>query len=1054
MPTPTPSRYSRALSPSLSASSSHALTINQQQKLNVVTRLAIEGQAKQGKDGANIKMYLKLSLPMDSVSPGSTIQLFPEENVKILTSQVHPIDSNSVPYNFSSTTCPLLHNAARALNLPARSPHSYMTVFGIPASSSVRSSSSRSQSSPTNGILVPPLDDRYTGHILVSGYNVSYVLPKEFPPVDDTNSVTRTPSMYKGRRSSIGDRNSMQFMAAIDLWVPYVCRPPRAPYLLSIPTPRCLSNQIKLRIFPPTNPATSFASLSSAEDDAGSWDLTADPHVTRAASARPSRTTSYTHFADDESSDSSATAGLGEGCGIQGTFPSAERIRVRWASPMKTVNVPGSDGRRQVGVDNAKGEMTCTVLGREADGVVMNVEYKGTCKGIWFPGVATMLGMDVGLEAKGSKVDWLNADSSWSVSGGSGYTGFDVGAPSRNHSRQSSPEAPKLNVHPSTPGSRQPPSGIPTRYNSNSSTSSTTSLLRAPLPAQNVAEYSFEGSQTSSGLSETISSLGSMAPSTPNSESQSRIPSTNGDTATPTPAAPVTLHLNMNDLLPPSKNSFTFTISGTILVTPRARGRTSDHDAPDTEPLVLPRFTVLAARDESTSVLVRNDVDACTVEVYNASGDIRDAQTRKTVLQRGGLTRCGSDGGRIALRSLQPPARQEDAQTPQGRARTVSTNGNGHSHSRASSMNSLRPSYGVLSGRPRRDGPLMIPYVVATVTPLLTGDCPFPDAYAVRICLPAPAEAESDWLEFGLAQPNLSGSTATAATARPPRVEVASASLDGVPVRFETTAAVKQEDTGENFSQLDVPFEQLSGKEWVSWVRVHVGEVGGGQVVVDYIVRAHNQDDADTGRTRAKGKGKEKAYADMNVFLPSFSLPIGRLEVNVEQPAGFEITSLRSNLPHQHTLSSARRVLEYSLEELFYPRLSLRFDPISPPRTVTSTVYPTGHGSKWWFGETTISATSTEAASMDTPMPTFSGPTHPDPTHVEPASPAPTPTPSPAFQMPNSLLPIHDFPFPWPLHFKLPDLKVPRVSVDAVLNGVGLVWQVFRKVYHYPLDPP
>ncbi len=40
------------------------------------------------------------------------------------------------------------------------------------------------------------------------------------------------------------------------------------------------------------------------------------------------RANSYNNFADDESSDSSAS-GLLEGIGIQGTFPSAERIRVR-----------------------------------------------------------------------------------------------------------------------------------------------------------------------------------------------------------------------------------------------------------------------------------------------------------------------------------------------------------------------------------------------------------------------------------------------------------------------------------------------------------------------------------------------------------------------------------------------------------------------------------------------------------------------------------------------------------------------------------------------------
>jgi hypothetical protein len=63
--------------------------------MNVVSRIAIEGKAKQGQDGASIKMYMKvgsrcsvwaiahmsisvqLSVPVDSVAPGSTVALFP-----------------------------------------------------------------------------------------------------------------------------------------------------------------------------------------------------------------------------------------------------------------------------------------------------------------------------------------------------------------------------------------------------------------------------------------------------------------------------------------------------------------------------------------------------------------------------------------------------------------------------------------------------------------------------------------------------------------------------------------------------------------------------------------------------------------------------------------------------------------------------------------------------------------------------------------------------------------------------------------------------------------
>lgn len=158
--------------------------------------------------------------------------------MKILDSEVHPLDTNSVPYLFSSSTSPLLHNAARVLNLPARSQQSYLTLFGQRPASSSRFSSS---SSPKDADI-PRLEEKYTGHILVSGYQVSFVLPKEFPPrsrmnADDAELRSR-PNLNalvtpRHRRGSISDKNVIHFMAGISMIVPYVSTPPRAPYLVS-----------------------------------------------------------------------------------------------------------------------------------------------------------------------------------------------------------------------------------------------------------------------------------------------------------------------------------------------------------------------------------------------------------------------------------------------------------------------------------------------------------------------------------------------------------------------------------------------------------------------------------------------------------------------------------------------------------------------------------------------------------------------------------------------------------------------------------------------------
>ncbi|CAK5265331.1 unnamed protein product [Mycena citricolor] len=857
---------------------------SQAQKPIVVTRVAIEGKANQGEDGAGIRMYLKIALPLDGITPGSTIPLFPEENVKILSSQVHPLDSKSVPYAFSSDLSPLLHHAARALSLPSRSSENFHAVFNLsppPSESnianSIRPGSSRSGSSSKTA--PPPVEAKYTGHILVSGYHISYVLPKSFPGRYHDADLMRTPG--GGRRSSIIERPSAQFMAAIDMWVPYVSKPPRFPYLLSIPTPRCLHNHVRLRI-PPIPSSNSFASLSSADEDGGgSWDLTSEPHVTRAGSSRQSRSDAYSksfgNVADDESSDSSTT-GFSDGCGIQGTFPSAERLRVRWARPVKVVGSE-HDGRRRVGVTDVTGEMTCAVQGRMWDpehhreAVVMKIEYKGTCKGLWFPGVATLLGMDVSLEAKGSDVSWVPGKATeWNISGAAGYTGFDAGGPS------AMPDLLRKDSFDSTSSQVQLDAAL-------SRQSSSSSLLRGPLPAQNELDYSFEHSQTLSA----DSSAGSLFPT-------SSVPP--ADPGPRPPGVPITIHIDMNKLtaVPIKANSFAFQIQGTVLISARARGQ-RDEDLNDPNSMLIPRFTVLAADHETVSTIIRHDTDAqpaSTVNVLQSNG-------RKHHIQRGDYFKCRDSEQTRILVSPSAVVFPEPA-----------VNGKAHPPSRPRTPNGSRdrdrvPStaarvLGMVPARPKREGKLMIPSVVADVTPLVTSSEPLPTCYAVRVTLAAPADTDSDWVEFGLAKHG-------ADAGGPPKIEIVNATVDDVPIFYETSMTMHQDEKG-------LVFEQMSGLEWVSWIRLRVGSANTGRVVVDYIVKGDR-----------KGKGKS-----LDVHLPSFGLPVGRLEVNIENIEGTKISSLRSNFAHEQP----GRLLHYSLEPFFYPHIS--FD-VRPERRARSNLH-------------------------------------------------------------------------------------------------------------------
>ena len=654
-----------------------------------------------------------------------------------------------------------------------------------------------------------------------------------------------------------------------------------SPFQLSIPTPRCLHNHIKLRIFPPaaTNTSASLASLSSLEDESSSWDLTSDPHVTRSASNR-SRANTYNSFADDESSEGSTT-GVSDGCAIQGTFPSAERIRVRWAKPMKTLNIPGidADGRRRVGVEEVKGEMICTIRGKgtsasdsELEGVLMSVEYKGQCKGVWFPGVAILLGLDVSLEAKGSDISWAQGYSNqWEVHGEPGYTGYDSGSPdvyngSKSRASSFGSNGPQMPTGQDSSGRPSLEMGV---------NSSTSSLLRAPLPSQNIADYSFEGSNPTMPTTPlsplgTMSSIGSLSTSLSSNPVQSH--------QIRPPGSPITLHLNMNELQHPLINIFTFTISGTVVVTARqtlarVNGLSSSYSFPvdklsDPEPIILPRYTVLAADSESTTITVRNEVDRASVEVFHPTGNIHtDAQARKTVLQTGGFTRCGEDGGRIALKFFEGFNVDGDIrERPPIRPRTPTNNMATRGPSNAPSSLISIPS------RARWDGPPIIPSVQANITALAHDDGTVPTDYAVRVCLKSPQLIGSEWLEFGMAYGSKTAGSAT--EKRYPKVHIICASLDGVPVRAEMTKSSTTDTAGNAAS-----FEELSKKAWISWGKVYAGPSAGGSIVMDYIVKEHRSD-----------KGKKRASSsdeiEMNIILPTFFVSIARLEAVVDVMPG------------------------------------------------------------------------------------------------------------------------------------------------------------------------
>jgi hypothetical protein len=149
--------------------------------------------------------------------------------------------------------------------------------------------------------------------------------------------------------------------------------------------------------------------------------------------------------------------------------------------------------------------------------------------------------------------------------------------------------------------------------------------------------------------------------------------------------------------------------------------------------------------------------------------------------------------------------------------------------------------------------------------------------------LPAPADAADEWLDFGLghvSSPQSAENEKGGLTGPSPvRAQIVSASLDGVPVKFETNTIAKMTPSAGSA----LVFEQMSGKEWETWVRVHVGPSGGGPVEITYIVNEHGD-----YRKKGKGKGKERATdgSSLDIILPAFSIPVGRLQVDIENHSG------------------------------------------------------------------------------------------------------------------------------------------------------------------------
>jgi hypothetical protein len=580
---------------------------------------------------------------------------------------------------------------------------------------------------------------------------------------------------------------------------------------------------------------------------------------------------SYEQMADDEDSleDSIDSSTAASSHGIQGTFPSCDRIKVRWAAPMNRNQGLGvlADGRRRVGVEDAVGSLHCTVLGRdEQERIKMRLEYEGTCKGLWFPGVATQVGLDVVLDGKGRTISWASEDERWEIRGGAGLTGYDGVVPVL-------PDATPRAID-ETESHISRPSLTQTRLSSYGQPS----LLQTALPANSMLpDYSFETTP-----SPTVSMINSAGTPYGNSSTSSAV------VLAVSPTKPITLFLDIGDLPPPPNNEFNFKVSGTILVGPHKDSDEKDND----EEIEVPIFRILPAAKSRNHLLVSSEIQQ-GIEVIlpqekrqlknGMVNGIRTPPPRRKTLKKKGTIQA-DDGVCIII----PAHALSPEQSPAARLRNTP-----RTPQRALSLRTQRTPRtpgSVLISSPVVGGPHSIPWIRASVTLLPPSNR---HSHAVQFSVPAVAVTDGV-LSFGVCPPSF------LPTGDDPAVEIVSATADGMslPVEVITRAALEDEKGAEPFGR-GLPFvdfttasgelkkEEMSDlaiRDMDTWIRIVLpDERIFGNLDIHYLV-------ARDPKTKYQKKASQR-LEKLLILLPAFHVGVGTYTVDFHQSQGKSLVS-------------------------------------------------------------------------------------------------------------------------------------------------------------------
>jgi len=481
---------------------------------------------------------------------------------------------------------------------------------------------------------------------------------------------------------------------------------------------------------------------------------------------------------------------------------------------------------------------------------------------LWFPGVATQLGMEVVLDAKGRSVAW-DGEGGWDVTGGTGFTGFDAGSatePEESSRRPARDSSIRSQMTPSRPSSY-----------------ASASLLRTPIPASSLLpDYSFETTS-----SPTASMLNSAASPYFTSAEASAVISNRGS-----PLQPIGLHINIGDLPPPPRNEFNFRIKGTIILGP------PDDPDDDESMLVLPVFRVVSAEKEKTEFVVTSEV-ADGVEVIMPQDRRHGGAAPRHLLRRKSEIRA-QDGVAIALESprtagstpvKQPanstPARGkfDESDSPMLKRRSLVRIESPVRPSRSSSVSSVTT------------GLYPIPWVRAIVAML-----PQSEAYSHSVHFTVPSVAASRGiLSFGVCLPS------SLIIEKKASIDVIWATADGQSLSVEVFPRVplideSNEDLEEFEKTLqlidfrsDVEEEQerqegindLGLRDLVSWIQIRLPEDGvTGNVEANYLI---GRDPKPATSSKRRGRG---GLAETSLLLPCFHVGVGTYTIEMDTPLG------------------------------------------------------------------------------------------------------------------------------------------------------------------------